>query len=161
MNDEDRSWASRPTFWVSAVLAAILLVSLTMWVVSLRQNDDVVPEGRFDPVAGSSYSGVREIFDKMRAAKIPCDGLSVSGEEQTEEVGAEFGFCQVGAQTVNIHVYEDPQEVLRHVNGNFSVRDEDNPNYFTSGVYGTNWVVDTYSVATSLDVRQALGGRLY
>jgi hypothetical protein len=46
-----------------------------------------------------------------------------------------------------------------HVANNVSAGGE-NPNYFTSLVRGSNWVVDTYSEKTSQIVQEAIGGTI-
>ena len=152
--------AGRTRYWIAGGLVLVLVIVGVWWFVSAR-GEDVVGSGRFESVEDSTYGGVEEIVAELEAGGLACEDLNVSNEAQTEEVGAEFGNCTVGSDTVNIHVYDDPSEVLRHIEGNFSVRKEKNPNYFTSGVYGTNWVVDTYSVQTSIRAKQALGGTIY
>ena len=106
---------------------------------------------------GETYSDVDELVADLRRNGVQCRDLVVSPPEQTENLGGEFGFCYIGERNVNIHVYEDPDRVAGHVEGNVSVRG-DNPNYFTSLVRGSNWVVDTYSEETSESVQNAIGG---
>src|SRR5688500_7098763 len=73
------------------------------------------------PSAGA-YEGVRPLVDDLRKAGVACRDLTVSPPEQTESFGAEFGFCFIDDDTVNIHVYEDPDRVQSHVESNISVR---------------------------------------
>lgn len=110
-------------------------------------------------IPGQTYRDVDELVSDLRQNGVECRDLTVSPPEQSEHLGAEFGFCYIGERNVNIHVYEDADRVAEHVESNVSVRG-DNPNYFTSLVRGPNWVVDTYSEATSQRVQKAIGGRI-
>ena len=109
--------------------------------------------------AADPYSGVRELVSDLEAGGVQCRDLTVSPPEQAEELGGEFGFCFIGKRNVNIHVYNDQDRVAEHADGNISVRG-DNPNYFTSLVRGSNWVVDTYSETTSRLVQEVIGGTI-
>ena len=104
-----------------------------------------------------AYTDVDELVADLESNGVECKDLIVSPPDQTGAVGGEFGFCYIGPRNVNIHVYDDPERVPGHVASNKSVRGDD-PNYFTSTVYGSNWVVDTYSVRTSRAVQEAIGG---
>ena len=131
--------------WVLG-LASVLIVGAVAAYLTLRPAPD-------------AYSGVRPLVNDLEQAGVDCSELTVSPPEQAEDFGAEFGFCFINNDTVNIHVYEDAARVDEHVEGNISVRGDD-PNYFTSLVRGSNWVVDTYSEETSREIRDAIGGRI-
>lgn len=106
-----------------------------------------------------AYTDVEELVADLERNGVECQDLTVSPPEQSQQVGAEFGFCLIGTKNVNIHVYEQADRVEGHVEGNVSVRG-DHPNYFTSLVRGSNWVVDTYSEETSERVQEAIGGTI-
>jgi len=105
------------------------------------------------------FADVNELVTALQSAGVSCENLTVSTPDQTEKLGGEFGFCRIGPKSVNIHVYEDPDKVQPHFNSNVSVRGQ-HRNYFTSLVYGDNWVVDTYSARTSRMIQAAIGGTI-
>ena len=135
----------RKTWIISLIFLVALVAAATAWLLTRP------PEG--------AYADVGELVEDLEANGVECRDLTVSTKEQTEDLGGEFGFCFVGKKNVNIHVYEDEERVESHVAGNISVRG-DNPNYFTSLVRGSNWVVDTYSEKTSRKVQAAIGGTI-
>ncbi len=141
--------------WIS-VAAAVVVVAAAGAFVFLD------PFGADSPGVEAPtprYTRVRQLVADLRQNGVDCTRLKLSTPEQTEEVGAQFGFCYIRNETVNIHVYEDPERVPQHVEANVSVRG-DNPNYFTSLVHGSNWVVDSYSKTISRIVQEAIGGTI-
>lgn len=106
------------------------------------------------------FSNVRDLVATLKREGISCSDLSVSAPDPTPDI-VDFGSCQMDGQTVNLHVYKNRQALEGHIGGNVTAREIDNPNYFTSLVAGSNWVVDTYSEATSRRIQEAIGGELH
>jgi methyl coenzyme M reductase beta subunit len=130
--------------WAAGLLAIVVIVGGALAYRTLTRN---------------SYPGVDELVTDLRQNGVECRDLTVSPATQSEDFGGEFGFCFISDRTVNIHVYDDAERVEGHIEGNVSVRGDD-PNYFTSLVHGSNWVVDSYSEQTSRMVQEAIGGEI-
>ncbi len=131
-----------------AVAVAVVAVGVYLWSASS---------------SGSSgeFQNVRQVVDALEAGGVPCEDLQTSDIDLAEQVGGQFGSCSIDGGTVNIHVYFlDPDRVAEHIRGNVSVRGQ-SPTYFTSLVAGSNWVVDSYSDATSEQVQAVLGGEIH
>jgi membrane-bound ClpP family serine protease len=107
------------------------------------------------------FQSVPELVEALETGGIACTDLQTSDIELAEDLGGQFGSCTINDETVNIHVYfVDPDRVAGHIKNNVSVRGQ-SPTYFTSLVAGSNWVVDSYAVATSKEVQAVLGGEIH
>jgi hypothetical protein len=107
----------------------------------------------------SGYEDTTALVAELEAAGIVCKKMILSPPEPTPEL-VDFGACQIDGATVNIHVYENGDPVGDHIESNLSARGDD-PNYFTSLVAGSNWVVDTYSLETTKKIQEVLGGEIH
>jgi len=146
-------------FALGVVAVVGLLVSLSV-LARDRSGREPDPAPTRASAPSDTYSGVRDLARALRRGGIRCDGLNVSSRSATKIVGGQFGFCTIDGGNVNIHVYDDPAHVSEHVENNVSVRGTD-PNYFTSLVAGSNWVVDTYSLETAEKIQEILGGQIH
>jgi len=108
----------------------------------------------------NGFSDVRAVVSALESEGIACEQLNVSAPDPTPDI-VDFGSCQVDGRTVNLHVYKNSEALEEHIDGNVKAREIGNPNYFTSLVAGSNWVVDTYSEETSGLIQEALGGELH
>ncbi len=127
------------------LIAAVVIAGLAVaWFIFRPRNE--IPN-------------VRELAARMEDAGIACEDLNVSAPDPTPEI-VDFGSCQIDGKTVNLHVYKSSAAVDEHIEGNVAVRGQ-NPNYFTSLVAGSNWVVDTYSKETTRRIQAALGGEIH
>lgn len=109
--------------------------------------------------SGPEFGNVAELVSALEERGIECEDLSVSAPNPTPGI-VDFGSCSIDGETVNLHVYENEDPVAEHIRDNVSVRGQ-NPNYFTSLVAGSNWVVDTYSEETSQQIEAAIGGDIH
>lgn len=108
----------------------------------------------------NQFSDVRALVAALESEDIACDELSVSAPDPTPDI-VDFGSCQMDGQTVNIHVYKSSEALEEHIEGNVEAREIGDPNYFTSLVAGSNWVVDAYSDETTQRIQEALGGQIH
>jgi hypothetical protein len=106
------------------------------------------------------YANVRELVAALEVRDIECEQLNVSAPNPTPDI-VDFGSCQMDGKTVNLHVYKSDDAVAEHVEGNVKARELGNPNYFTSLVTGSTWVIDTYSEDTARKIQQAIGGEIH
>jgi hypothetical protein len=106
------------------------------------------------------FADVRALVAALQAEDVSCEDLNVSAPNPTPDL-VDFGSCQMDEKTVNLHVYRNPEALEGHIEGNVAAREINNPNYFTSLVAGSNWVIDTYSGKTAEKIQQAVGGEIH
>lgn len=107
----------------------------------------------------SKFADVRALVTALEGEGIPCDQLNVSAPDPTPDL-VDFGSCRMYGKTVNLHVYRNREALEAHIEGNLAAQGK-NPNYFTSLVAGYNWVIDSYSDATSRRIQNAIGGVIH
>lgn len=125
-------------------VALLALVLVTFLVIRSSSED--------------GYKDVRALIGALEAGGMQCRQPNLSPPDPAPEL-VDFGSCQIDGKTVNLSVYKDGDALDRHIESNISVRGDD-PNYFTSLVHGSNWIVDTYSEETSRDIQGILGGEI-
>ena len=107
----------------------------------------------------AAYSDVRALVRAIESEGVSCKDLQVSAPDPTPDI-VDFGSCTMDGKTVNLHVYNNDDALQEHIEGNLAAEGK-NPNYFTSLVAGSNWVVDTYSDETSRRIQKAIGGEIH